>query len=136
MFYSTINEYNTDQRALHGEREVVLQVNQHDEGEKADHIDEAAAQPGDVSLVEEGADQEADGEDAEAVVTQVEEDHKAVAVREDAARFQNDGEDGDSDHKEPGALNEPGKEVADGIDAHHFHVLVEKNSCLKYNKPR
>lgn len=98
-------------------------MNQHDEGEEADDIDEAAAQPGDVGLVEEGADQEADGEDGEAVVTQVEEYDKAVAVREDAARFQNDGEDDDGDHNEAGALDEPGKEVADGIDAHHFHVL-------------
>lgn len=118
-----LTKYNTDQSALHREREVVLQVNQHDEGEEADDIDEAAAQPGDVGLVEEGADQEADGEDGEAVVTQVEEDQEAVAEREDAARFQNDGEDDDGDHKEPGAFNEPGEEVADGIDPHHFHVL-------------
>lgn len=101
-------------------------MDQHDEGEEADDIDKAATQPGDVGLIKEGADQEADCKDAEAVVTKVEEEHKAIAARKDAASFQNDGEDDDGHNQEHSTLYEPGKEVADGIDPHHFHVLWDK----------
>lgn len=79
-------------------------MDQHDEREEADDIDKAATQPGDVGLIKEGADQEADCKDAEAIVTKVEEEYKAIASRKDAASFQNDGEDDDSHKQEHSTL--------------------------------
>lgn len=80
-------------------------MDQHDEGEETDDIDKAAAQPGDVGLIEEGADQEADCKDAEAIVAKVEEEHEAIAVRKDAASFQNEGEDDDGRQQEHSTFN-------------------------------
>lgn len=80
-------------------------MDQHDEGEETDDIDKAAAQPGDVGLIEEGADQEADCKDTEAIVAKVEEENEAIAVRKDAASFQNDGEDDDGHQQEHSTFN-------------------------------
>lgn len=73
------------QGGLLGEAERRLHGHDDDEGEEAEHVNQAAAQAGDVGLVEEGADEVAEGQDAQAVVAEVEEEEEAVAFREDAA---------------------------------------------------
>ncbi len=80
-------------------------MDQHDEGEETDDIDKAAAQPGNVGLIEEGADQKADCKDAEAIVAKVEEEHEAIAARKDATSFQNDSEDDDGRQQEHSTFN-------------------------------
>lgn len=118
------------QHALNEDREVLLQAHDHNEGEEADDVDEAATQPGDVSLVEEGADEEADGQDAQGVVTQVEEENEAVTLGKNSAGFQDDGQDDNSDQEERSALYEPGHEMAERIHTHHLHVLRRKYASL------
>lgn len=98
-------------------------VPDHDEGEEAKYVNEAAAQAGDVGLVEEGADQVAEGQDAQTIITEVEEKDKAVAFGQHVAVLQHQCEDDDGDKEVGGAFQEPGKEVAQWVDSHHFHVL-------------
>lgn len=114
------------QGALLGKGEWRLHGHDNDEGEEAEHVDEAAAQPGDVGLVEEGADKVAEGQDAQAVIAEVEEEKEAVAVGEDAAVPQHQREDHYGDQQVGGALQEPGEEVAEWVDAHHFHILKKR----------
>lgn len=116
------------QGTLLGEAERRLHGHDDDEGEEAEHVDEAAAQPGDVGLVEEGAHEVAEGQDAQAVVAEVEEEEEAVAFGQDAAVPQHQREDHDGDQQVGGALQEPGEEVAEWVDAHHFHVLQKESS--------
>lgn len=119
------------QGTLLGEAERRLHGHDDDEGEEAEHVDEAAAQSGDVGLVEEGADEVAEGQDAQAVVAEVEEEEEAVAFGEDAAVPQHQCEDHDGDQQVGGALQEPGEEVAERVDAHHFHILKKRSwTCV------
>lgn len=115
-----------------GEAERRFHGHDDDEGEEAEHVDEAAAQPGDVGLVKEGADEEAEGQDAEGVVAEVEEDEEAVAFGEDATVPQHQREDHDGEQQVDGALQEPGEEVAEWVDAHHFHILKTKSPALLF----
>lgn len=94
-----------------------------DEGEEAENINKAATEAGNVGLVKEGADQIAEGQDTQRVITEVKEKKKAIAVGKDTATLQHQCENDDGKHKVAGTLQEPGKEVAEWVDAHHFHVL-------------
>lgn len=116
------------QRALLGEAERRLHGHDDDEGEEAQHVNQAAAQAGDVGLVEEGGHEVAEGQDAHAVVAEVEEEEEAVALGQDAAVPEHQREDHDGDQQVDGALQEPGEEVAERVDAHHLHVLQEESS--------
>lgn len=111
------------QGALLREAERGLHGLDHDEGEEAKDVNEAAAQAGDVGLVEEGADQVAEGQDAQTVIAEVEEKDEAVAFGQHVAVLQHQCEDDDGDQEVGGAFQEPGKEVAQWVDSHHFHVL-------------
>lgn len=126
------------QRTLNEEGHVLLQTHDHDEGEETDDVDQTPAQTGDVRLIEERTGEEADGEDAETVITEVEEEQQGVALGQDAALLQDEGEEDDGDQEEGGALDEPGQEVAEGVHAHHLHVLkdrrMKKNVWLQLNR--
>lgn len=111
------------QYALLSKGEICLHGHDNDEGEEAEDINKAAAEAGNVGLVEEGADQIAKGQDAQTVITEVKEKKKAIAVRKDTATLQHQGEDDDGKHQVAGTLQEPGKEVTEWVDAHHFHIL-------------
>lgn len=111
------------QQALLRKGERRLHGHDDDEREEAEDINKAAAEAGNVRLVEEGADQITEGQDAQSVITEVKEKKKAIAVGKDMATFQHQGEDDDGKHKVGGTLQEPGKEVAEWVDAHHFHIL-------------
>ena len=115
------------QGALLGEAERCLHPHDDDEGEEAEHVDQAARHAGDVGLVEEGADQEAHGHDAQAVVAEEEEEQEAVAAGQYAAVLEHQCEDDDGEEQVHGAVHEPGAEVAERVDAHHLHVLREGN---------
>ena len=106
-----------------GESEVCLHGHHHDVRKKAEDVNEAATETSNVGLITEGADQVAEGQDTQAIVTEVEEKEKAVTVGQDTAILEHQCEDGDGNHKVGGALQEPGKEVAVWVDTHHFHVL-------------
>lgn len=114
------------QGALLGKGESRLHGHDHNEGEEAEDVYKAATETGDVGLVKEGADQETEGQDAQTIVAEVQEKEKAVTVGKDLAILQHQCEDEDGHHKVAGALQEPGKEVAERVDSHHFHVLWEK----------
>lgn len=116
----------THHKTLQGKAEICLQGHDYDEREEAEDVDQAATQAGDVGLVEEGADQVAEGNDAQAVVTEIQEQEEAVAVGQDFAVCHHQGEDDDGQHQVCSTLYEPGKEVADGVDSHHLHVLWDK----------
>lgn len=111
------------QGALLGKGETGLLGHDHDVGEEAKDVKEAATQTSDVGLVEEGADQVTEGHYAQTVVTKVQEQEEAIAVREDAAVLQHQREDENGQQQVSGALQEPGKEVAEWIDSHHLHIL-------------
>ena len=83
------------QAALLSKGEIGLQGHDHDEGEKAEDVKEAATEAGDVGLVKEGADQVTEGQDAQAIVTEVQEKDEAIAFGEDAAVLQHQSEDED-----------------------------------------
>lgn len=114
------------QGALLGKGEIRLHGHDHNEGEKAEDVKEAATKAGNVGLVKEGADQVTEGQDAQTIVAEEQEKEEAVAVGQDAAVLQHQCEDEDGQHQVGGALQEPGKEVAERVDPHHFHVLWEK----------
>lgn len=113
----------THQEALDREAQVVLDDEQHNEGEEGEDVHEAAHQGRDVGVVEENTDEVAHGNDGQTVVHQVEKKERCVCFGKDLTHFQNNDEEGDSDQEEDGALDEPGDEMAAGIDTHHFHVL-------------
>lgn len=83
------------QAALLGEGEIGLQGHDHNEGEKAEDVKEAATEAGDVGLVKKGADQVTEGQYAQTIVTEVQEKEEAVAVGEDATILQHQREDED-----------------------------------------
>lgn len=118
------------QDALLGEAEIRLHGHHHDEGEEAEDVNEAAAKSGNVGLVKEGADQVSEGQDTQTVVAQVKEQEEAVTVGQDAAVLEHQREDENGQHEVGGALQEPGKEVAERVHSHHFHVLVMKIRCF------
>ncbi len=111
------------QGALLGKGETRLHGHDHNEGEEAADVKEAATEAGNVGLVKEGADQVTEGQDAQTIVAQVQEKEEAVAVGQDHAVLQHQSEDDDGQRQVGGALQEPGKEVAERVDSHHFHVL-------------
>lgn len=111
------------QEALDREAQVALDDEQHDEGEEGEDVDEAAHQGRDVGVVEENADEVAHGNDGQAVVHQVQEQESCVWFGKDLTHFENNNEEGDGNQEEDGTLDEPGDEMAAGIDAHHLHVL-------------
>lgn len=115
------------QGALLGEGQICLHGDDHNEGEEAEDVEEAATQGSDVGLVKEGADQVTEGQDAQTVVAQVQEKEEAVTVGQNVAILQHQCEDEDSHQQVGGALQEPGEEVAERVDSHHFHVLWEKH---------
>lgn len=114
------------QGALLGKGETCLNGQDHNEGEEAEDIKEAATKTGNVGLVKEGADQVTEGQDAQTIVAEVQEKEEAITVGQDPAVLQNQCEDEDGKHHVGGTLQEPSKEVADRVDSHHFHVLWEK----------
>lgn len=61
------------QYALLGKGESRLHGHDNDEREETEDIDEAAAEAGNVGLVEEGADEVTEGQDAQAVIAEVKE---------------------------------------------------------------
>lgn len=111
------------QYALLGKGESRLHGHDNDEGEEAEDINKAATEAGNVGLVKEGADQVAEGQDAQSIITEVKEKNKAIAVRKDTATLQHQCEDDDGKHKVAGTLQEPSKKVAEWVDTHHFHIL-------------
>lgn len=119
------------QDALLGKGELRLHRHDHNEGEEAEDVNEAATESGDVGLVEEGADQVAEGQDAQTVVAKVQEKQEAVTVGQDAAVLQDQREDDDGQGEVGGALEEPSEEVAERVDSHHFHVLWEKREKIQ-----
>ena len=119
------------QDTLLGKGELRLHRHDHNEGEEAEDVNEAATESGDVGLVEEGADQVAEGQDAQTVVAEVQEEQEAVTVGQDAAVLQDQREDDDGQGEVGGALEEPSEEVAERVDSHHFHVLWEKRERIQ-----
>lgn len=73
------------QSALLGKGESLLHRHDHDEGEEAEDVNKAATEAGDVGLIKEGADQVTEGQDAQTIVTEVQEQEEAIAVGQDAA---------------------------------------------------
>lgn len=61
------------QYALLRKGESCFYCHDDDEGEKAEDINKAAAEAGNVGLVKEGADHIAEGQDAQSVITEVKE---------------------------------------------------------------
>lgn len=116
----------THQEALDREAQVVLDDEQHDEGEEGEDVHEAAHQGSNVGVVEENTDEVAHGYDGQAVVHQVQEQECCVCFGQDLTHFQNNNEEGDSNQEEDGTLDEPGDEMAAGIDTHHLHVLQRR----------
>lgn len=114
------------QGALLEKGELCLHSQHHNEGEEAEDVEEAATEAGDVRLVEEGADQVAEGQDAQTIVAEVQEEEEAVAVGQNAAELQHQREEEDGQHQVGGTLQEPSEEVAEWVDSHHFHVLWKK----------
>lgn len=115
------------QYAFLGKGETCLHGHDNDEWEETEDVNEAAAEARNVGLVEEGADQVAYGQDAQTVITEVEEKKEDIAVGKDTTILEHQCEDDDGKHKVGGTLQEPGKEVAEWVDAHHFHVLQHKS---------
>lgn len=86
------------QAALLGKGEIGLQGHDHNEGEKEEDVKEAATETSNVGLVKEGADQVTEGQDAQTVVTEVQEKEEAIAVWEDAAVLQHQCDDEDGEY--------------------------------------
>ena len=116
------SEY-THQGALLGKSQITFQSHDHNEGEEGQDVEQTSTQASDVGFVKKGADQIAEGEDAETVVAEVQENEEAVAVRQDIAILQHQCEDADGQHQVASTLQEPGEEMAKRVDSHHFHVL-------------
>lgn len=120
------------QAALLGKGEIGLQSHDHNEWEKAEDVKEAATETGNVGLIKEGADQVTEGQNAQTIVTEVQEKEEAIAVGEDPTVLQHQCDDNDSEHQEGTALQEPGKEMAGRTDSHHLHVLWDKTGQKKH----
>lgn len=121
------------QGALLGKAETRLHSHDHNVGEEAEDVNEAATEAGDVGLVKEGADQVTEGQDAQTIVAEVQEEEEAVTVGQDVAVLQHQREDEYGQHQVGGTLQEPGKEVAERVDSHHFHVLWTKRTAMDGN---
>lgn len=103
---------------------MILNDKQDNEGEKGQDVDKAPNQSSNVGVVEEDTDEVAHGYDGKAVVHEVQEQDHHIDFGKDVPNFEDHNEERDGNEKKNGTLDEPGKEMAAGIDTHHLHVLL------------
>lgn len=113
----------THQKRLGGRTEPAAQHQQHDVGQEAGHVQQAAAERRRGRPPEARAQQVAQHDHRHPEVQQEEEHDEGVAVREDAAGFQDDGQGSAAHGHHRHVLQEPGQEAGGRVHPHHPQVL-------------
>lgn len=75
---------------------MILDDEQHNEGEEGEDVHKTAHQSCYVGVIEENTDEVAHGYDGQAVVHKVQEQEHCVCFGKDVTHFQNNDEEGDS----------------------------------------
>lgn len=106
-----------------------MENQEHYIGQKADHIHQAGTEGSCVRSAEKRTQEVTQHDDRHRKIQQKEENETGVAVREDAAGLENDGQGGAAQGQHGHVLQEPGQEEDGGVHAHRPHVLSEEGNA-------
>ena len=113
----------TYQERLQEDAQLVVQHQQHDVGQKAGCVEQAAAEGGHAGAAEQCTQEVAQRDHRHAEVQEEEEDDPGAAIAENTADLEDEGQ-GRTAHGQHGhILQDPGQEVDSRVHAHHPHVL-------------
>lgn len=106
-----------------------MENQQHYVGQKADHVHQAGTEGSCVRSAEKHTQEVTQHDDRHPEIQQKEENDTGIAVREDAARFENDGQGNAAQGQHGHVLQEPGQEEDGGMHAHHSRVLSKEGNA-------